>query len=337
MANYKRFHLVFTLSCAAALVLATAAPLRAAKPSPGQQADALNFKTKPAQAQVDGLYLSAPHKQRAATAAKAMPFREIRHSPSSGTPRTLMRGSKAYTGSPVQAAQRFLEENKDYLKLDPSQLQLINSKTSLGITHLLYKQYYSGLPVDNAFVKVHMDSQGKVLYYSSTHLESFASVLAPSLPRSGAVSSIRAHNASAREGTGELVIFQSPVDGLPYLAWKASATDNSTGEPWIYYVDAKTGALLFRESLRRYAVSGLIQGHVYTDYPRTSGFTDCSTVTISNQYVWLQGYSTRTVTNSAGAFSFPLDGKLFASLKGPYISISHNMARSANYDTGSGT
>ena len=320
----------------AAMLICGAPPAWAFRQSASQKSDAVRFKTKPEAAPVETLYLPSAQRQRAAAASASMPFTQARYRQDSSIPRTLMNGVKTYPGAPAAAAQRFLEENRNYLGLDPSQLKLEKSIESLGITHLLYRQYYNGLPVENASVKVHMDKQGKVAYYSSTHLAATSLDTNPSLARGSAASRVSADGA-APSSTGELVVFRSPSDGKASLAWKIRAADKSNDEPWIYYVDAKTGALLFRESLRRYAVSGTVQGHVYTDYPRATDFSDCSTVTIRNQYVWLQGASTRTVTDSSGNFSFGLNGKVFASLKGPYITIANNMGRNAHYDNGSGT
>ncbi|NLO91871.1 MAG: hypothetical protein GX410_07785 [Elusimicrobia bacterium] len=316
-----------------------AGPALASRSSSGQKRDAARLKTLPSAAPQAAYALPLTVRQQALAAEKALSPWQVRFRPDSAVPRTLKGGQNMfYVGDPVAAAKRFLEENKGYLQLDPAQLQLENSKKALGITHLLFRQYYNGLPVDNASVKVHIDEQGRVIYYSSTHAESLASATsAPAMSKASAISRTRADGASVTADNGKLVYFRSPVDNKTYLAWKIESGEETGAEPWRYYINASNGEVLFRESLRRYAVSGTIQGHVYADYPRNADFSDCSTVTIRNQYVWIQGYSTRTVTGSAGTFSFSQDGKIFASLKGPYIAVSNNMGRSAHYDTGSGT
>ncbi len=287
----------------------------------------------------------------------------VRYSPKTALPEAITGAKTArYPGTPAQAAIAFLVDNKDLLKVDPSQLRQAYSKDFMGITHIQYVQIYNSIPVEFAYVRVHVGPSGEVTGYQSRFEPDINVPLSPAFPAAYAENAVLSNlGFSARVTDRTLVLFPDQgAAGILKLAWRirARAADTASGV-WVYYVDAQNGGILFRYNDLRYACAdntkstGTVKGSVYTfsplpsgdnTKPRESWIQPVSTTPINNQYVWItsnlsspaqviSGMSGGTV---AGDYCGSTAGKVFASLKGPYFSVVNFRGPSAHFDNGVG-
>ena len=282
----------------------------------------------------------------------------VRYSPKTALPEAIVGAkTRAYSGTPEEAALSFLKDNKDLLKVDIGQLRKAYSKVFMGVTHIQFEQFYNSVPVEFAYVRVHVDPSGKVIGYQSKFEPNINLPLAPSLP------SVYAENAvlsdlglSARVTGRALVLFPDQnADGALKLAWKVRArASNTASGVWVYYVSAKDGKILFRYNDLRYVcspssnASGTVTGAVYPISPLPTGNSKVNTDTwiqpvlttpINNQYVWITSdlkTPASVVSGENGEYCGTSAGKVFASLKGPYFSVTNFRGLSAHFDNGGG-
>jgi Zn-dependent metalloprotease len=281
---------------------------------------------------------------------------KVRYNPRTALPEAITGGKAAgYAGTPEQAAAAFFAGNKDLLKIDPSALELTHKISFGGVTHLQYQQYKDGLPVEFSYARVHVTDSGEVLGYQARFEPDITVNTAPLLSADAAVAAAAAHLGRAmRVSRTELVVYPDETDGTVKLAWKVRGRANGL---WVYYIDANTGAVLFRyDDLRYYCNNnavydtyGTSSGTVYAISPMPtyvpgqnilSEAEDTWTLPerrpLRDQYLWVADYSSRTVTNAAGDFCVDKPGKVFSSLKGPYFSVNNFRNASAHYDNGGG-
>ena len=341
MATKKHFKVFLLAAIAAALF---PAGVFAVVSSPGQRSDKARFKVSAAVSAKAGLTPSSTDYMLFRDFKKKVSGKwEMRYNPRTGAPAALTSGGNLrYPGEAVTAARKFFTDYKTMLKIDPDQLQLQSSMTVLGITHLLYKQYYNGVPVEGGMVKLHIDTNGGILAVHSNFTPGLAVSASPRITARSAASAAASDAGGQADKSGTLVIWPSE-DGVNHLAWKVGAAAGGiTGGRWDYYVDANTGVVLTRISRIKYAsVAGYVGGTVYQVAPNLTDWSNYSAQPISNEYVWVQGYSTRTVTGSIltatpGQYSSTLTGKVFSGLKGPYFSVANFQHPSAHYDNGNG-
>ncbi|MDQ7771929.1 MAG: FlgD immunoglobulin-like domain containing protein [Elusimicrobiales bacterium] len=279
----------------------------------------------------------------------------VRFSPRTALPESIVEGeSRAYGPGAEAAAAAFLDENREMLSVDRSELRLAHSRTYAGITHLQYEQVHKGLPVEFAYVRVHLTADGRVTGYQAKYEPAINISLSPSLSAEAAKSAVLSDLGYPARSEAKLVIFPDEFNGGLKLAWKIRARGGALGSGiWIYYVDAHDGSVLFRyDDLRRAActgshdTTGTVRGLVFpvSPYPTsTLGWQQTSTLTIRSQYVWVKNYSSAAVTDTNGIYcagDSPTaglgEGKVFAGLKGPYFSVSNFRGPGGHFDNGSG-
>jgi len=279
---------------------------------------------------------------------------KVRYNPRTALPEALTGGKTSrYPGTPEQAAAAFFEENRALLNIEPSALELVLKKEFGGVTHLQYQQYKDGLPVEFAYARVHVTASGEVLGYQGRFEPDLTLNTSPSVSADAAVIAAMSDlGLPLRVSKTELVVYPDEPAAAVRLAWKVRGRANGL---WVYYVDAHTGAVLFRYDDLRYACNNspsyLTQatssGAVYAVSPLPAYIADPLNVTESNwalpvrkslrdQYVWVADYSSRTVTNQYGDYCAVKSGKAFSSLKGPYFSVSNFRGASAHFDNGGG-
>ena len=172
----------------------------------------------------------------------------VRYSPKTALPEAII-GAKTtgYPGSPEEAALAFLNDNRELLKVDAAQLRQAYSKVFAGVTHIQYDQVYNSIPVEFAYVRVHVNSYGQVTGYQAKFEPEIAVPLTPAYPASYAETTVVSDlNFSANVTANQLVLFpDQAADGALKLAWKvrARAADLSSGV-WVYYVGAADGSIL---------------------------------------------------------------------------------------------
>ncbi|MFA5162610.1 MAG: FlgD immunoglobulin-like domain containing protein [Elusimicrobiales bacterium] len=335
-----------------AFIPALSAPAFAVLPTPGQREDSRRFRQLSAAAQ------SRPKKEISAAARKAFSdFRKrtsqnwrVRYNSRTGAPASLTGGTNLrYTGAPESAAQKFFAENSALLNIDPAQLSLAVTKTALGITHLVYQQSVDGLPVEKAKIKLHIDGDGNIVSAQSSFApDARDAARTPVLSAAAASAAAMSDCGGFTDGLPSLSLLPYDTDGTIHLAWKVpvSARGPLSGK-WHYFIDARTGAVLSRESrleMDAYLSSGTVQGHIYRIHPDTSPadlyWGNVSTVPITHQYVWLQSCANRSdiPTDSTGWYYFySKSGKVLATLSGPYFTVTSNRGKPMIYANGSGS
>ena len=273
---------------------------------------------------------------------------KVRYNPRTALPEALTGGRTVrYPGTPEQAATAFFEDNKELLKIDPSALRLAVKKEFMGVTHLQYQQYKDGLPVEFAYARVHVAGNGEVSGFQGKFEPEIAVSAAPGISAEAAVmAAIADLGRQLNVSRTELVVFPDENDGALKLAWKIRGRGNGL---WVYYINASDGAVLMKYDDLRYVYNtwGTSTGKVYPVSPLPTYNADSMaltedlwttpvTVSMRDQYFWIGGYSSMTVTNAAGYYNAEKSGKVFSSLKGPYFSVVNFRGPSAHFDNGGG-
>ncbi len=269
----------------------------------------------------------------------------VRFSPRTALPEAIVQGeTRAYGSVPESAALAFLEENREMLAVDPAQLKLSLSKTFGGLTHLQYEQAHRGIPVEFAYVRVHLTADGRVTGYQAKYEPEIDINLSPSISAGAAKASVLADLGYPARSEAKLVIFPDEFNGGLKLAWKIRARGADLGSGiWIYYINAHDGSVLFRYDDLRYAcdlgshiTTGTVKGLVYpvSPYPDSSAVYP-STLPLNNQYMWVQDYSSASMVTN-GEYCDTRGGKVFASLKGPYFSVANFRGPGGHFDNGGG-
>ena len=323
------------------LLLLAATNARAIMPPKSAKGDAERF----------GLSRPNPIQRRGPSADSARAFHafnanqggkwKVRFNPRTGLPAALTGGSEGFrSGTPEAVSRAFLAAHGDILGIDPSTLTLDRQTQGNGHKHVLYRQKYKGLPVEFSAVKVHIDANGSVIGVHSAYEPNLAVPTTPSVAPDAAGRTATADaGGGVVRGAPALVIVPLESDGKNHLAWKLRV-DSPNGGAWRYYVDAVTGQVLFRFSVREFAcagASGVVSGNVFdidpsqqVPTPGTPGIR-----LFNDQYVYIGSNATRAVTNAAGSFCSAAPGKAAMSLQGPFVSVGEFRGPNAHFDNGS--
>lgn len=342
---------MFAAAAAYAVTVLLSSGVFAALPTPGLKADARRFGAKQkARMAATAVPADGVEKALQTLRSKTSSSWRVRYDSVSGAPEALLGGSNlSYSGTPESAARAFLKDQKSLLKVDEAQLVLALSRGALGINHLLFKQVYNGIPVENAEVKVHIKANGEILGYNSSYLHDLDLSLTPLVSADAAKNAAVADGAARSSSAASLVII-ADTSGTPRLAWKfAASTRGNEAGLWDYYVNARDSSVILRVSKLRYAVaaSGCVQAavfDVYPGYPTPSSDPNMlavSTRPLVNMNVYVQDYTHVAVTSattdsSRGCYSSDIGGKIAASLSGPYFTVVNYLGMSAHYDNGDG-
>jgi hypothetical protein len=266
---------------------------------------------------------------------------KVRFDGRTGLPAALVEGASApHPGTPQEAAAAFLRSQRDLLGIDPAALSVEKTVSGRGSRHILYRQTYRGLPVEFSRVKVHLDERGAVTGVHSRFEPDAGLDIVPSVSAAQAAEAVRRDAGFAPSSAGSLVIFPDELSGQARLAWKFSAPGRSA--LWRYYIDARTGAVLFRyNALRLWAVcnsQGKISGQVYDVDPSS---TPLQTRPFRHQNVYIVDASTVAVTYNEpdlgdGFYCSTKLGAMFTGLQGPYVNVSNFRGVSAHHDNGGG-
>ncbi|KAF0126539.1 MAG: hypothetical protein FD189_966 [Elusimicrobia bacterium] len=273
----------------------------------------------------------------------------VRFNPRTALPEAIDEGeTRSYGKDPETAAAAFLDENREMLSVDRSELRLAHSKTFAGLTHLQYEQVHKGIPVEFAYVRVHLTADGRVTGYQAKYEPEIGVSLTPSISAEAARAAVLSDLGYPARPEAKLVIFPDEFNGGLKLAWKIRARGPGMGSgSWIYYINAHDGSVLFRyDDLRRAAgcllgshvTTGTVQGLVYPISPKPSaamGAVFPSTLPLTNQYMWVQDYSSASLVLD-GQYCDALPGKVFSGMKGPYFSVANFRGPGGHFDNGGG-
>jgi Zn-dependent metalloprotease len=330
------------LPAAAALVLllAAAIPASAVRPSARSREEARRFG-------LDKLEGARPRTPRAGVLNEFSRFNsrhegrwKIRVDPRTGAPEALSEGRTAPRSGPPEAiARQFLRDQIGLLGVDPENLEVEKESTGDGHRHVLYRQTYRGIPVEFARVKVHLNEDGSVIGANSRYEPDLNLNLRPEVAAAEAVRSAESDANGVADGDATLVILPLESTGRSHLAWKVKV--KAPQAAWRYYVDARTGQILFRFNNLRFQVcltSGVIQGSVF-DIDPTS--TPARVRPFDNQWVYIADSSTRALTGGNPTFGHGFycggaQGKINMGLQGPYVNVANFRGPSAHYDNGNG-
>jgi len=317
---------------AAVLLLAGAIPASAVRPARGAKAEARRFG-------LDKLERPMRRGPRAESKNEFARFNsrnegrwKLRFDPRTGAPAALSEGRTApRSGPPSDVARRFLQEQRALLGVDPDSLQVEKESKGDGHRHVMYRQLYRGLPVEFARVKVHMNADGSVIGANSTYEPDLNLPLTPSISAADAVRAAEADSRGAADGTPTLVVLPVQATGRSHLAWKVKV--KAPQAAWRYYVDARTGQILFRYNNLRFA-AGTITGMVYDIDPFTTPGPTARP--FPNQWVYISNAGSRALTGSGGSYTSGTPGKVSMGLQGPFVNASNFRGASAHYDNGGG-
>ncbi len=276
---------------------------------------------------------------------------KIRYNPRTALPAAITGGRTiSYPGTPEQSAMAFFTDNKGLLNVDPSTLRLVLKKEFMGVTHLEYRQYKDGIPVEFSYARVHVLKDGRIAGYQGRYEPDLALNTTPAITAQAAVAAADAAAGRSLVLSGtELVIYPDEADGVLKLAWKVTGRGNGL---WVYYVDASDGSVLFRyDQLQNfcngvsYQTYGTSSGTVYAisplpTYDMPDNLSEIwrqpAPASLPDQHVWVAGSTYPVVTNAYGDYCTQQQGKVFSSLQGPYFSVTNFLGASASFDNGGG-
>ncbi|MFC1687743.1 polymorphic toxin-type HINT domain-containing protein [Patescibacteria group bacterium] len=138
--------------------------------------------------------------------------------------------------------------------------------------------------------------------------------------------SIAIENLAITEST--LLIYEFPENSETYvLAWEVLLERNDTASAPIYYFDALTGELLFREeTILEETITGTISGQYYPNYPAAirSGGDSPQTIQMPQENVLIAPSNLTDTSNNMGQYSISdIFGTqiLESRLEGPYVQV----------------
>ncbi|MFB3894966.1 MAG: M36 family metallopeptidase [bacterium] len=151
-----------------------------------------------------------------------------------------------------------------------------------GITNLSYQQFYQGLEVFNAQIRVNLNNAGSIISVSANHTPNITGSVDAKLSASAAVIAgakcisdkvsfipiIKESSQSLNQKTvfesgvfaediaADLIVF--PLGSTARPAWRMTFVEKDTPNVYLVLIDAETGDLLYRQNLTKYAASGLV-------------------------------------------------------------------------------
>lgn len=182
----------------------------------------------------------------------------VRWSSRTGLPRSLAGGrSASYTGTARQCAQVFLAENAALFGIQVQEASVgdvwgtLRDQTLPNATKVTFEQRSDGVPVLDAIVGIIVNSNGQVVYVSSSVVELAPISTQPSLTSAEAVQAAIAlygpPETTKTNGPPRLVIVPSDP---PRLAYEVNLTVTGViAEPWQVIIDAADGSVLSRQRM----------------------------------------------------------------------------------------
>ena len=182
------------------------------------------------------------------------------------------------TGHEAEAAIAFFEENRGAYKMTSPADELKVARTDrddLGMTHVRFAQNYKDVPVVGGVLIAHFVSTGQLKTVNGQYYHDINLDVIPAITPQDALARASDHLSSFfGEGTPnqpELVVF--PWDNAYYLSWRLFLFSNTPMGRWEYFVDAKTGNIIYNANRimnandvgTGYGVLGGARSHIDTD------------------------------------------------------------------------
>lgn len=225
---------------------------------------------------------SSPHGMtQAIQQLKANPTVSLYQEEATGRVRYVMGrlSGPAPAGTEVEATFDYLNENRAVYRMKDPAAEMKFERLDLdplGLKHVRLAQQYQGLPVYGGQMIAHFDPEGVLKAINGTFIEGIK--LDPAARLSGveatevATTDLESFFGSGEPEDAELVIF--PWEGTNYLAWRMVIWSDTPMGRWEYFVDAKTGEVIFKANRimdtdaigTGTSVMGDPRNHIDTDY-----------------------------------------------------------------------
>jgi len=158
--------------------------------------------------------------------------------------------SESLPGTAQQIALRYFDASRSMLNMNDAytELSVIDVETDQrGWEHVKLQQVYKTLPVEGRQLVVSISDQRQVRMVNCRHFVSEIAVdTAAVVQRAAAIDLARAHLAAQREGqqspTALKIVY--PYAGQAYLAWKVRLQTEEPLGDFIYFINARTGAVI---------------------------------------------------------------------------------------------
>ena len=159
-----------------------------------------------------------------------------------------------YQGTPQQIAEKFLNENKDVLKISPvlNDLRYERTVSSLAASTVLFQQYFNNTPINAAWVAVHINKKNRVFLVKNdtvpvTRLQEKLSKrritkVSPDEIDGIIKNLIEKYGVLDSDIKKESMIYATK--GQVKEIWKVKFATKSPRASWILFVDKKTGELI---------------------------------------------------------------------------------------------
>jgi Zn-dependent metalloprotease len=227
--------------------------------------------------------------------------------------------TKDASGDPVVRALDFLERYRDLYRIaDPrAQLYLEYSVANETGQHIFFGQRRDDLPVFGAQLAVHL-SNDAVIATNGNYLTDIPHVRPPAIDEKRAeIIALKDMGANTQQiGQPKLAYFNrrlfttpaeianSELDGETHQTWRLTVVHNHDGRAYTYFVDAQTGAVLFRLNLSP-SHAPQKDFHILTANKNGGGFVFCSYFSPTDWFDENGPVSGTTPSNEGfGAFNF---------------------------------
>lgn len=179
------------------------------------------------------------------------PALTLYHQNNQGVP-TFVKGALApAAGSDLATAAEFLTRNQGAFRIANPAEELRVRKTIVeedGARHLRLDQYYNGLRVIGADMVAHFAADGSLRAFNGTPVPDLELDVNPAITAAAAIeraeADLKSFFGAGQPGEPELVIF--PWEGSIHLAWRLFLTSDTPMGRWEYFVDAKSGEVVYK-------------------------------------------------------------------------------------------
>ncbi len=185
-------------------------------------------------------------------------------------------------GSELTAAVSFFEQHQSaYRMKDPARELVMKTvaRDQIGMTHVRLDQYHDGIKVYGGELLAHFNPSGELrtvngFYVADIDLAVKAAINATEAKQT-ALADLESFFGAGDPEEPELIVF--PWEGTNFLAWRTVLWSNTPMGRWEYFVDAKTGEVIFKANRimsdthandigTGFGVLGTPRNHIDTDF-----------------------------------------------------------------------
>ncbi len=166
-----------------------------------------------------------------------------------GTPKEIWGfRTRPRRGAPHVLAENFIANNADLLGSRRVRLRRVREIESLGAHHVIFQQRLHGLPIQRAYLTVHMGKEGSIYLVKNRvvprdYLAPAAEfVINMAAARKRALHSVAARSKSVRIVACEQLWF--PVKSILRPAYRVRIEKRKPRGDWVVFVDGETGRIL---------------------------------------------------------------------------------------------